>query len=292
MRTMNTDRILNPTVVAAVAILHLGLMALVWHVREPKIVENNAPIEFVDLGGLGGDAGAAAAVGAPKPAPAQTLPPKPIPRPEPKPRPKPVEVKPVIKPVITQKVHADIQQPKEPPKPVEKVKSEPKPEPKVKPAEKTVEKSVTKPAPSTVQSPAEGSHGGSTAKEGKGSGGSKSEGSGHGEGSGGKKEGHGSGSGDAAGGSGAGSSRSNPVKASGMIPTPPYPALSQENGEEGTVVLTVLVAPGGNVASVTVTKSSGSARLDRAARNAAQKGHFNANVWTQFRVPVRFSLSG
>lgn len=291
---MNTDRILNPTVVAAVAILHFGLMALVWHAREPKIVENNAPIEFVDLGGLGGDA---ADVGAPKPTSAQTPPAKPMPRPDPKPEPKPVEVKPVIKPVITQKKHADIQQPKELPKPVEKVKPEPKPElkpePKAKPAEKTVEKPAAKPVPSTALSSAEGSYGGSAAKEGKGSGGGvKGESSGHGEGGGGKREGHGSGGGDAADGSGAGSSRSNPVKASGMIPTPPYPALSQENGEEGTVVLTVLVAPGGNVASVTVTKSSGSARLDRAARNAAQKGHFNANVWTQFRVPVRFSLSG
>ena len=46
---MNKERILNPTVVAAVALLHVGLMSLLWraHVPPPVEVEH---IEFVDLG--------------------------------------------------------------------------------------------------------------------------------------------------------------------------------------------------------------------------------------------------
>lgn len=109
-------------------------------------------------------------------------------------------------------------------------------------------------------------------------------GSGSGEG-----KGKGSGSGEGEGG-GKGSSASNPAHKTGSIPRPPYPPMSEENGEEGTVVLSVLVAPGGKVQSVKVAKGSGHSRLDRAARQAAQNGHFNASQWTEFRVPVTFKL--
>ena len=128
---MKKDRILNPTVVAVVALLHIGLMSLLWKAHKPDIVDVTH-IEFVELGDLGGGDGAPEGAGAP--APVQAPPQKPKPRPEPKPKPKPVEeAKPVIKPVITKKADADMQQAKEKPKPVEKnkPKPEPKPEPRI-----------------------------------------------------------------------------------------------------------------------------------------------------------------
>lgn len=47
---------------------------------------------------------------------------------------------------------------------------------------------------------------------------------------------------------------------------PPYPAMSRRLGESGIVVLRLDVAPDGKVQAVTVENSSGSVRLDDAAR--------------------------
>lgn len=88
----------------------------------------------------------------------------------------------------------------------------------------------------------------------------------------------------------AGDSAERPIKATGQIPRPNYPKISEENGEEGTVVLSVLVEPSGKVASVTISKSSGYKRLDQAAEQAAKKGKFSPKGWTQYTVPVSFSL--
>ena len=133
--------------------------------------------------------------------------------------------------------------------------------------------------------------------EGKGNGGgTKGTGSGRGEGSGsgsGSAKGeHGSGTGGGGGGSGtgAGSSKGNPAKGTCHIPRPPYPTMSTENGEEGLVVLKVLVGPGGKVDSISVNKSSGYSRLDNAARKAVKDGSCHASVWTEFKVPVKFTL--
>ncbi|EFI23109.1 TonB family domain protein [Neisseria sp. oral taxon 014 str. F0314] len=76
-----------------------------------------------------------------------------------------------------------------------------------------------------------------------------------------------------------------------MIPTPPYPQLSEENGEEGTVVVNVLVAPGGNIVSVTKVKGSGYPRLDRAAMNAARVGSYKTKGWMNFRGTVVFKIT-
>ena len=295
---MNKERILNPTVVAAVALLHVGLMSLLWraHVPPPVEVEH---IEFVDLGDFGG--GDRNAEGAGSPAPAEN-PAPPQPQPEPVERPKPV-----IKPVVTKKADADIEQPKEKPKPVEK----PIPQPEEKPVEppKPVEKSAPefKPAaesPTTdtyVRSSRAGAAGGKEGGKGQGGegGGSgkgfKGEGTGRGlgdgPGSGGRPGDHGSGTGGEGGGTGPGSSRGNPIQSSGMIPTPPYPQLSEENGEEGTVVVNVLVAPGGNIVSVTKVKGSGYPRLDRAAMNAARVGSYKTKGWMNFRGTVVFKIT-
>ena len=52
-----------------------------------------------------------------------------------------------------------------------------------------------------------------------------------------------------------------------LISSPRYPALSTENGEEGSVVMELHIA-GGKVDTVKIIKSSGYYRLDNAARKA------------------------
>ena len=55
-------------------------------------------------------------------------------------------------------------------------------------------------------------------------------------------------------------------------------------------MLSVLGGPGGKVAEVKILKRSGSNALDQAARKAVKNGACNASVWTEFRVPVSFTL--
>lgn len=83
---------------------------------------------------------------------------------------------------------------------------------------------------------------------------------------------------------------SNPVQATGNLPRPPYPPISEENQEEGVVMLKVLVAPNGKVEKVTIAKSSGFVRLDNAAKNAAYQGSFKTNVWTEYHIAIEFRL--
>lgn len=59
------------------------------------------------------------------------------------------------------------------------------------------------------------------------------------------------------------------IIASTHIP-PPYPALSQALGEEGTTLLRIRIGPDGALADATVEKSSGSPRLDERAASFAK----------------------
>ena len=63
-----------------------------------------------------------------------------------------------------------------------------------------------------------------------------------------------------------------------------------ENGEEGLGLFESLGWSGGKVDSISVNKSSGYSRLDNAARKAVKDGSCNASVWTEFKVPVKFTL--
>ncbi|NWG87546.1 MAG: energy transducer TonB [Hydrogenophilaceae bacterium] len=80
-------------------------------------------------------------------------------------------------------------------------------------------------------------------------------------------------------------------------PRPSYPALSRRLGEEGRVLLRVLVSSEGRAREVRVKESSGSARLDQAARDAvdrwrfvpARQGSEPIEAWVL--VPITFSLS-
>jgi protein TonB len=57
-------------------------------------------------------------------------------------------------------------------------------------------------------------------------------------------------------------------------PSPAYPAMSRKLGEEGTVLLRVLVSATGDALNVELDRSSGHARLDDAARRAVRKWRF------------------
>ncbi|RIY34460.1 hypothetical protein CKF54_00245 [Psittacicella hinzii] len=69
-------------------------------------------------------------------------------------------------------------------------------------------------------------------------------------------------------------------------PKPNYPFQSLERGEQGTVVLTVVVEANGKPSSVQIKKSSGYPRLDRAALNTV-RDYYTFIPATKGGVPVR-----
>lgn len=80
-------------------------------------------------------------------------------------------------------------------------------------------------------------------------------------------------------------------------PAPTYPSLSRRSGEQGRVLLRVLVSESGLAESVQLDSSSGYEKLDRAAIEAVKKWSFipakrsNQPVSAYVLVPVKFSLS-
>lgn len=79
-------------------------------------------------------------------------------------------------------------------------------------------------------------------------------------------------------------------------PTPSYPGMSRRRGEEGQVVLQVVVGTDGRVASLSVAQSSGFRRLDKAALDAVRQWRFqparrgSTPVRSVARIPIRFAL--
>jgi protein TonB len=81
-------------------------------------------------------------------------------------------------------------------------------------------------------------------------------------------------------------------------PVPAYPAMSRRLGEQGRVVLRVLVNPGGRAQEVQVRASSGSARLDDSALETvrhwkfvpARQGAEPVPAWVL--IPISFRLEG
>lgn len=81
-----------------------------------------------------------------------------------------------------------------------------------------------------------------------------------------------------------------------LNPAPAYPALSRRLGEEGKVVLRVFVEPAGRPSQIEIRTSSGSSRLDQAARDAvwrwkfvaARRGEQAIGAWVL--VPIVFNL--
>ena len=81
-------------------------------------------------------------------------------------------------------------------------------------------------------------------------------------------------------------------------PKPGYPMSARRNGEQGTVLLRVVVTREGRAASVSIEKSSGFAVLDRAAADAVKGWRFvparrgTQPVEAPVLVPIVFSLTG
>jgi protein TonB len=79
-------------------------------------------------------------------------------------------------------------------------------------------------------------------------------------------------------------------------PQPVYPSMSRRLREEGKVMLRVYVLPDGNPQDIEIKRSSGSARLDEAAKAAVQRWRFvparrgNAAVAAWVVVPIVFKL--
>ncbi|TDR82847.1 energy transducer TonB [Paludibacterium purpuratum] len=88
------------------------------------------------------------------------------------------------------------------------------------------------------------------------------------------------------------------ANASGLDnPLPDYPALSRRLGEEGTVLLSVLILADGRVAEVALARSSGYPRLDAAALAAVRRWHYRPArrgaepIDYRYTQPVAFSLN-
>lgn len=79
-------------------------------------------------------------------------------------------------------------------------------------------------------------------------------------------------------------------------PQPDYPPIAKRMGEEGRVMLRVLVNDHGRPEKVDVQKSSGFARLDEAARQAALRAMFKPHledgkpVAVYALIPINFSI--
>lgn len=79
-------------------------------------------------------------------------------------------------------------------------------------------------------------------------------------------------------------------------PAPSYPPLARRMGEEGKVLLRVLVSPQGTAEAVEIRTSSGSSRLDESAQKTvrtwkfipAKKGDLAVQSWVL--VPIVFKL--
>lgn len=80
-------------------------------------------------------------------------------------------------------------------------------------------------------------------------------------------------------------------------PAPAYPPLSRRRGEEGVVILELMITAEGKVAELKVNQSSGFPRLDQAALDAVERWRYEParrnGVAIEYRYlqPVRFALN-
>ncbi|CAM5789355.1 energy transducer TonB [Castellaniella caeni] len=228
--------------------LHVGVLAMILSapVAQVALGEPDAlDVQFVELG----PAQEPGPVAETQPPEAEELPPIPEPEVEPEPIPgEQPEPEPEPEPVVdTPEPEAITQPPPPPPKPKPKPEPKPKPKPRPRPEPKVSAKPAPQPTPSTASQVASAA------------GGSQQSAASQGE-----------------------RTAQDPdrprtigrVDYLGRRPNPAYPRLSQRRGEQGRVVLRVLISPEGRVAHVKVQKSSGYERLDDAAVLAMQSARF------------------
>ena len=315
---MKNHNLLKPSVIIVVSLLHAGLLALAWKSKEPPEPVTVDELTFVDLGTPEGD-DKPLADGAPAPLenggatqPAQEQPAPPPPPPQAPEKPKPVQEKPTNTPppkvnaVVRNDLPADVVQPTKPvvekpptpaPKPVEPTPKPPAPTPTPpapKPAETPLKPSTTASnntsgTPGNSKSPG-GSPDAVNRQDGGNGGGGSNPNS--------QRPGNNAGSRDGDGNGKHGNSNKpaadpNTIVNGGYkrLPTVPYPPASQDQGEEGTVKLSVLVEANGSVSDVKVTQSTGHQRLDAAAVRAAQGAGYRPKSVNGTPVRTRFNTS-
>lgn len=74
-------------------------------------------------------------------------------------------------------------------------------------------------------------------------------------------------------------------------PGPSYPEEAQKTKITGSGLYELRINKAGATTEVIVVKSSGSAVLDKAAKNAFMKWRFNPAIFTRVRVPVSWSVN-
>lgn len=319
---MKNHNLLKPSVIIVVSLLHAGLLALAWKSKEPPEPVTVDELTFVDLGTPEGDDkpltdGAPAPLengGAAQLAQEQPAPPPPPPQaPE---KPKPVQEKPANTPppkvnaVVRNDLPADVVQPTKPvvekpptpaPKPVELTPKPPAPTPTPpapKPAETPLKPSTTA-SNNTSGTPGNSkSPGGSPDAVNRQDGGNGGGGSNPNSQRPGNNAGSRDGDGNGKHGNGDKPADPNAIVNGGYVRLPKvtYPSISQNEGEEGTVKLSIIVEANGSVSDVKVTQSTGHQRLDAAAVRAAQGAGYRPKsvngtpVRTRFNTSYTFSL--
>ena len=315
---MKNHNLLKPSVIIVVSLLHAGLLALAWKSKEPPEPVTVDELTFVDLGTPEGD-DKPLADGAPAPLenggaaqPAQEQPAPPPPPPQAPEKPKPVQEKPANTPppkvnaVVRNDLPADVVQPTKPvvekpptpaPKPVEPTPKPPAPTPTPpapKPAETPLKPSTTASnntsgTPGNSKSPG-GSPDAVNRQDGGNGGGGSNPNS--------QRPGNNAGSrdGDGNGKHGDGDKPAadpNAIVNGGYVklPTVPYPQKSQDEGEEGTVKLSIIVEANGSVSEVKVTQSTGHQRLDAAAVRTARSAGYRPKSVNGTPVRSRFNTS-
>lgn len=312
---MKNHNLLKPSVIIVVSLLHAGLLALAWKSKEPPEPVTVDELTFVDLGTPEGD-DKPLADGAPAPLenggaaqPAQEQPAPPPPPPQAPEKPKPVQEKPANTPppkvnaVVRNDLPADVVQPTKPvvekpptpaPKPVEPTPKPPAPKPAETPLKpSTTASNNTSGTPGNSKSPG-GSPDAVNRQDGGNGGGGSNPNS--------QRPGNNAGSrdGDGNGKRGNGDKPADPnaIVNGGYVRLPKvmYPSISQDQGEEGTVKLSIIVEANGSVSEVKVTQSTNHQRLDAAAVRAAQGAGYRPKsvngtpVRTRFNTSYTFSL--
>ena len=294
---MKNHNLLKPSVIIVVSLLHAGLLALAWKSKEPPEPVTVDELTFVDLGTPEGD-DKPLADGAPAPLenggaaqPAQEQPAPPPPPPQAPEKPKPVQEKPANTPppkvnaVVRNDLPADVVQPT---KPV--VEKPPTPAPKpVEPTPKPPAPTPTPPAPKPAETPLKPSTPNSTNTN-------SSPSSHNGNNS----------NGNNSNGNNSNGNNSNGNRSNGDKPADPnvivnggrvqlsnvmYPINSQNEGEEGTVKLSIIVEANGSVSEVKVTQSTGHPRLDAAATRAARSAVYRPKSINGTPVRTRFTAT-
>ncbi|WP_345798399.1 TonB family protein [Castellaniella sp. MT123] len=239
--------------------LHAAVLAMILSAPVAQVAlgqPDALDVQFVELGSVVEPAPAAKPASASPEARTVDHPTEPDPVVEPEPGVEP-EVKPVVEappePVVDEPEPESITEAPPPkPQPEPKPKSKPEPRPKPRPAPKP--QPEAQPQSGTAGQPAD-----SKASKDAQSGGAPQSAQAHGE-----------------------SRAVDPdrprvigqVDYLGKRPSPAYPRVSQRRGEQGRVVLRVLISPEGHVAQVKVQRSSGYERLDEAAAQAMRQARF------------------